>query len=329
MEVSARTVNELYREMWWKIETSGIQQISRNGPVISIPAPVIMSLTGPTQRILTCPVRDANPFFHIAEVVWMFAGSNDVTFPALFNSRYREYADPGTDQVWGAYGHRWVHHWDIDQIKAVIDRLNLDRGDRQAVISMWDPLSDLLPDPHNDRPCNTQILFRAYDEKGVLDMLVVNRSNDMVWGALGANVVHFTYLHELIARSCNMQMGVYRVMTNNLHVYPNMPRFKDIMLNGLHFRDKTTFPAYPLLHEGEFWTMLRKDCEAAVRLVLSKGDVERKVFSTKWMQDVAGPMMSAYLVGPRNHVLRIELLQECKDQGWRTAGREWLERRLK
>jgi thymidylate synthase len=53
----------------------------------------------------------------------------------------------------------------------------------------------------------------------VLDMTVTNRSNDLVWGLLGANYVTFSVLQEYMAARIGCGVGRYHHFTNNLHCY--------------------------------------------------------------------------------------------------------------
>lgn len=41
----------------------------------------------------------------------------------------------------------------------------------------------------------------------------------MIWGMLGANVVHFSFLLEYMAAAIGVPVGLYHQVTNNLHVY--------------------------------------------------------------------------------------------------------------
>ena len=195
--VTAKNIPHAYKEVMELIHIIGAQEESRNGTVISIQQPFTLRITNPEQRVLFNPARDANPFFHVMESIWMFAGRNDAKWLTTYNKRYKNYAEP-SGSVHGAYGMRWRYQFAIDQIAEVIDILGANPSTRQAVISMWSPFLDLTDRPLNDRPCNTHIYFRTV--AGKLNMTVCNRSNDVVWGMLGANAVHMTYLHELIAR---------------------------------------------------------------------------------------------------------------------------------
>jgi thymidylate synthase len=111
--------------------------------------------------------------------------------------------------LWGAYGFRWKKYWNKDQIKIVIGMLKENPYDRRAVLQMWDPHEDLAR-KGKDVPCNTHIYFKI--REGKLCMTVCNRSNDMLWGAYGANVVHMSMLQEYVAHCLGPTYG--RVYAN-------------------------------------------------------------------------------------------------------------------
>ena len=219
----ADNVNDLFQDLLYKVRAEGNLQETRNGKAYSMKTPTLFSMRYPDERVLFHPERKANPYFHVMETVWMFAGSKDVEWLQQFNKGIARYADSdGT--INGAYGHRWLHHFGVDQIRNAINELNRDPDTRQAVIVMYDPSTDYLPH-YNDRPCNTNIYFRKREDR--LDMTICNRSNDIVWGACGANAVHMSYLHELVAASTNLRQGTYYVMSNNLHIYEPHWHFLD------------------------------------------------------------------------------------------------------
>ena len=91
-------------------------------------------------------------------------------------------------------------------------------NDRRAVLEMWDAEGELrMANSCKDHPCNTHIYFNVRDN--ILDMTVCNRSNDMIWGALGANAVHMSILQEYIASHIGARVGIYTQFSNNLHAY--------------------------------------------------------------------------------------------------------------
>jgi len=288
VEVSNPNFPMMYLDLLWKIRTPfmTVEENSRNGPVISFKDPVLFRVYDPTQRMITCPIRDANPFFHIMEFVWMMAGSNDIKWISYFNSRMMEFSDDGATQS-AAYGYRWRKHFGVDQVMTVINMLTTDPTTRRAVISMWAPAADLYSNPiyGKDRPCNTTLMFRVLD--GQLNMTVTNRSNDLIWGAMGANAVHMSMLQELIAEAIGLNVGEYIVLSNNLHMYKDMPRFEEIWnTTGGHSVYGHASPRRILL-KSETYEDFVKDCEDLV-------DGKTAGFSTRWMKEVGLPVYSAY-----------------------------------
>src|SRR5690606_1699783 len=147
---------------------------------------VITHTARPEQRVLINPLRDANPFFHLAESMWMLAGSNLAAPMVRLVGNMASFSDDAL-VFHGAYGHRWRNRFGYDQLLNVIKLLQRDPTTRRAVIAMWDPNSDLDYALRGglDTPCNTHLYFGVRD--GALNMTVCCRSNDAVWGAHGAN----------------------------------------------------------------------------------------------------------------------------------------------
>lgn len=218
MQITAYNVNDAFLNGLWYLKSAGVKADSRNGPVLRAPEPVLTVYKNPEQRMLFDAKRDANPFFHIFEGIWMLAGHNDVKFPARFAKQIAEYSDDGKT-LHGAYGFRWRNHWNVDQLSWVIEHLLKHPESRRGVINMWDPAADtqaiLLGG--KDVPCNTAVYFSAQEDG--LDMTVTNRSNDIVWGCYGANAVHMSMLHEFVARAAKFHTGKYNQFSNDFHMY--------------------------------------------------------------------------------------------------------------
>lgn len=307
-------IPQAYTEGLWAMQVNGVSEDSRNGPVLTIPFPVILEIERPWERVLFNPVRDANPFFHVMEFVWMMAGSNDAEWISQFNKQMMEYADDGI--LRGAYGWRWKNP--SDQLNKVVRQLRDDRSTRQAVLSMWDPQYDGPKARTSDRPCNTHIYFRV-SQDGLLDMTVCNRSNDLFWGMLGSNAVHFTMLHELVVLATGLEQGKYRVFCNNLHVYKEMPDFKrKFEYRTVHdwykYDDVTT---QPLLAEGETYEDFIGDAKQMVENGLSFK------YRTAWFRGVADPMNDAYI----DKQFRDEFIEEITAPDWKLACSDWNTRR--
>jgi thymidylate synthase len=187
---------------------------TRNGLAYVYPEPVLTVYRRPWERVLWNAQRNANPFFHIMEAFWMLAGRRDVAFLVQFNRRMREYSDDGIN-LHGAYGHRWHYEFNFNQLDAILHHFKDNPNSRQEVLTMWSPYD--LTYESKDRPCNTHIYFRLTPD--VLNMTVCCRSNDMLWGAYGANSVHFSFLHEYMATSLSVQIGHLYQFSNNFHLY--------------------------------------------------------------------------------------------------------------
>jgi len=229
--IHVHNVNSALYKALDRVASYGYKEESRNGTAYVLPGLLVTSYLHPQQRVLFSPARDCNPFFHFFESLWMLAGRQDVDIPAHFASNMKNFSVDGLTFN-AAYGFRW-RRWlsgdegsTIDQIRGVVWKLVDSPNTRQAVINIWDPSLDLEDSPSNakDRACNLNVVFTPRPPKNgkgpfSLDMTVSNRSNDLVWGAYGANAVHFSMLHEFVAHAASMRVGVYNQVSANAHVY--------------------------------------------------------------------------------------------------------------
>lgn len=326
-------VNQLYTEGVRALMLDGVLEQSRAGEVLVMPYPVMSIYTDPCERVLFDPERDANPFFHLFESLWMLAGRNDASildhYIKNFSTRFAE----AGDYVHGAYGFRWRNLFHVDQLNTIVDKLKSNPHDRQAVLQMWDSgdSNDLMAKV-KDRPCNTHCYFRIRD--GFLDMTIMCRSNDIIWGAYGANAVHFSMLLEYMAGRIGINVGTMYQFSNNFHAYNDilnkigMPNSHNEVYNHL------LKPA-PIGDQWDVWDSdlskfmtwhdylwgLPEDCDE-----LDTPDNIRN----EWFHTVAGPMTQVkwlWNAGRRddalNHVLHIEATD------WRAAANMWIHRRKK
>lgn len=302
----------------------GVKEDSRNGPVLVAPQPVCTTYTKPLQRVLFSPVRNANPFFHFMEALWMLAGCNDVAWPSYFASGIKQYSDDAVT-LHGAYGHRWLKHFETDQITYVIEELTKRPQSRRAVIGMWDPLADVEAGLKVglDVPCNTHAYFSI--KQGKLDMLVSCRSNDIIWGAYGANAVHFSFLQEYIAHWLKVPVGFYRQLSYNFHAYlDNYPEseLRRIAADSENHNDYGMFLKFlPLVDEG----LSIEAFDAQLLHFLAKPDVEVLPW-TPFFAYVALPMYRAWTLHKEKKPGAIEVATLIKADDWRMACTKWLQR---
>lgn len=310
----------------------GLKEESRNGPVLVAPEPVTTVYRTPWERVSFDVARDANPFFHLMEALWMLAGRNDAEFPARFAKQIAVYSENG--KLNGAYGHRWRAHFGYDQLGWIVDELGSNPASRRCVLSMWDGGSvgpegavegsgDLYAALHGskDVPCNTHVYFAARD--GKLNMTVCNRSNDIVWGCYGANVVHMSMLQEVVAHFSGLEMGTYYQVSNNYHAYAEREDTQRLFTARI---DRKTYGAVlPMFTASEKRTgseALHLWLNYAERFV--SGEVE---YFTPFFE-VCADMHNAHNLHKQGKTKKaIELLAINRDQ-WSRAGLFWLERRL-
>lgn len=162
-----------------------------------------------------------------------------------------------------------------------------------------------------------------------LDMTVCNRSNDLVWGMLGANVVHFSFLQEYMAARIGCEVGLYHQVTNNLHVYTERFRPDEWLADTTYPRDynESQFMAVktivPLVRDPAVFDREVKDFVDRHRM-----DAFAGAYTEPFLRLVAQPMSIAfhhYKRGEMKNALSTIYLVDAPD--WRIAGRNWLRRR--
>lgn len=312
-EISGWSAPKVYEEALFKVPLWVREQNSRNGPVLRVPDPVVLTLMDPCRRVLFDPIRKANPYFHVMEFIWMMAGDNSTRWISQFNKGFAQYAErDGLHH--GAYGHRWREHFGHDQLLCAIDELRRDPESRRVVLAMWDADAD-QGRAKKDLPCNTHIYIEIQD--GKLNFTVCNRSNDLFWGMLGSNIVHMTLLQELMACALHVPLGTYRVFTNNLHVYPNMPRFNELFTArfspDLYMSEQSHFP---VLAEGEKLEVFVEECWEFIHNV-------KEHYRCSWLEHVAVPMYHAYMARIHKIDSGVDWIGDIQAPDWKLACQEW------
>lgn len=327
--IPARNVHQALVEGAFQLKEYGVRRESRNGPVVVLPIPLTTIYFKPEERVLFHPERDANPFFHLLEALWMLAGRDDLAWVAFYNSGMKNYSDDGLT-LNAAYGHRWRKAFGQDQLQKIIDALHNNPDCRRQVLQMWGP--DDLGSQSKDVPCNTQAYFQI-DADGKLQMMVTNRSNDLIWGAYGANAVHFSMLHEYMALSMGREMGLYYQTSFNTHYYvePHQELVDTLAAKA---------PMPPAAHSDPYSDGLVSAAVPLMSLPQGRWDRELATFMERkgegsyedpFLEQVAKPMARAYACFKSKDMLRFQnAYQEmgaCIAPDWHAAGMQWLQRR--
>lgn len=333
--IQGRNAHSILPEALYQMKYHGERRGSRNGPVMKFPMPATIHYKNPLERVVFWVERDCNPFFHFCESLWMLAGRNDVAFLSGIVARMSEYSDDG-ETFHGAYGHRWRNHFEIDQLDMVAKTLQANPDDRRCVVQMWDAHTD-LGRSGKDFPCNTQVIFAV--NNGALDMSVFNRSNDMVWGALGANTVHFSFLQEYMACRIGVSVGGYWQVSNNMHLYTEQhEELMESLSEHAHSHGHLTMGGGWL---GDPYAMQQVAPFPLMSIPPEAWELELKKFMENpfaldfvdpFFARVAQPMFLAHQAFKKlpkgdNYDQALLLLEDVVATDWRKAAQDWILRR--
>lgn len=347
--LSARNVHEALPRGLKMIMSRGVRQESRNGPVMRVPEPVTTVYEKPCERVEFHPWRDANPFFHFYESLWMLAGREDVRPLTRYVGRMASFSDDD-EKFNAAYGHRWRHalrcehgnadhvgRYVTDQLPIICDALRKNPDDRQQVLQIWDHRLDLGTQT-KDHACNLTATFQIVDSR--MNMVVFCRSNDAVWGAYGANAVHFSMLLEYVARRTGCGVGTYSQVSVNLHAYVDNPVVQlerewcdaiggaNPYVDGRFMDPSTPIASYPIAEVGTDFARWDLDCRCFVTADGQAPTVTARRDYLPFFRDVAWPIVQAhdlYKAGAIGEA--ISVVGECAAPDWRLACTNWLLRR--
>jgi hypothetical protein len=159
-------------------------------------------------------------------------------------------------------------------------------------------------------------------------MTVFNRSNDMIWGAYGANAVHMSMLQEVVATAVNMPIGRYWQVSNNFHAYlDTFKKHEDIINKSPGFTDYDlgVISNYPIVNTPiDTWFN-------ELDMFINEGPIIG--FTDPFFKRVAIPIYMAWMAWKnkedrnRKEAALISL-NSCVAPDWRKACVEWIERRL-
>lgn len=343
-----RNVNEAFHRVIGTAREECVERPSRNGPVWEYPETVSTVYSHPTERVLFNEARNHNSIFAWAETLWMLAGRDDLAFLTPMNARMAEYSDDGKNIRGSAYGKRWRSWFGNDQLDLAIERLRANLNDRRVVIQHWDASTDNVISS-KDVPCNLLILpyARPSDESKSgyeLDLTVMCRSNDMIYGAYGSNAVHFSILQELIASAIGIDVGTYTQISNSLHLYTEFDISKKVLAEvhvDKYFQNRGSdyqihgVNPHPLIASDESYEEFMGDVGTFFKKFDSSEPVGRKDFATTWFREVWSPIWNSYQIWiternmPSGPEKVFETLSKCRASDLKLDVSRWYQRRIK
>ena len=184
------------------------------------------------------------------ELLWFISGNTNIKYLKDNGVNiWNEWADENGD-LGPIYGKQWCNWNGVNQLKNVIESINVDPFSRRHIVSAWN-VSDLplmkLP------PCHNFFQFNV-DSKNNLDLMVNMRSCDVFLG-LPFNIASYAVLLQIIAQCTNKNKGVLIFNLGNTHIYHN------------HFEQ-----CYELLKRKEF------ECPQ-LKINLEKSNIDDFVYS--------------------------------------------------
>lgn len=333
--IKAVNVNDAYYVGILMLKEQGKLQKSQHGDTLEMPEPVSVMYCNPRQRVLFDSVRDANPFLHFFEALWIIRGRDDEAFLRYLVPNMSKYSDDGVS-FYGAYGFR-MQNTDLqqslgNQLEEAVRRLQENPDDRQVVLQIRYP--DDMWYKGKDQPCNLAVALKVRD--GALNMHVLNRSNDFIWGLTGANVVQFSTLLEYLAGRIGVEVGVYHQTTDSMHVYVNEQWEKVSESNNF------TPDAY-LCGDVRPYPMMQGDLDdwhddlEIFFQVFDSGVRSWPRANSPFFRDVVWPMWATFIAYKDYRTTKAELQADMcfvssahiAAEDWKLAVNEWMNRRIK
>lgn len=154
----------------------------------------------------------------IYELLWFLNGDTNAKFLQEHGVRiWNEWADPDGN-LGHIYGYQWRSWPDyngghIDQIKQVIDQININPDSRRIIVSAWN-VADI--DNMNLPPCH--ILFQFYVAQGKLSLQLYQRSADTFLG-VPFNIASYSLLLMMVAQVTGLSPGDFVYTTGDTHLY--------------------------------------------------------------------------------------------------------------
>lgn len=166
----------------------------------------------PKNNHIDTPWRKWNPKYAEREWQWYLSQNRSV-------EEIKKYAPTwdkmhgGDNLVMSNYGWQWGRN---NQLDKTIEQLRKNPDTRQAWISIFDGKEKDFY--QHDTPCTLAVGFNINRFHLFLDMTVIMRSCDLVYGFCNDQYC-FSNLQELVADKLGLSLGTYYHFAHDLHIY--------------------------------------------------------------------------------------------------------------
>ena len=153
------------------------------------------------------------------ELLWILQGRTDLKYLEDNGVKYwrPDYERSGrTDETLGpVYGKQWRDFNGSDQLKDLVYSIKNEPSSRRLIVSAWAPheMNEMaLP------PCH--YAFQVYINKGVMDLMWIQRSADVFLG-LPYDIAMYGLLLEMLAKGADLKAGQLIGQLGDCHLYTN------------------------------------------------------------------------------------------------------------
>lgn len=198
-------INDIYKKLCSQIIQYG-EQVGNTKELIN----VVVQHFNIDDNIVSCRT---NLTYLLGELIWYFAGSNDLTFINKFSKFWNEISDDGKTSN-SAYGDIIFNRYGFNQFDKIVELLQKDKYSRRAVINFNVPNKNVIET--KDEICTIALQFFVRDER--LHCTAIMRSNDIYTG-FPYDITFFTTLQKLIADKLKCKYGSYTHIVTSMHLY--------------------------------------------------------------------------------------------------------------
>jgi thymidylate synthase len=169
-------------------------------------------IENPLNRNITTSWRKFSTKYAEREFNWDQSGNRSVEeikkYAPIWDTMHS-----GDNLVNSNYGYQWMRN---DQLNKCINQLKENKNTRQAWFSIFDGKEK--EKYTYDTPCTLSVGFDIKPNIERLDMTVLMRSNDLVYGFCNDQYC-WTKLQEIVANELNLPVGKYFHYAHDLHIY--------------------------------------------------------------------------------------------------------------
>jgi len=212
------TFDTIYQNLVKKIMEEGIEELNeRTGHKTKALPGLSFSVDIEKDGFPVLTLRKQPLKSPIAEQLWFISGSKR---PDEFLQKYTKMWDAFIEEdgtLAAAYGWRWRHHFDRDQLGKLVELLEKEPSSRHGVVITWDAKDDGHGGtPKKNVPCPYTYTVNIIG--GRLHLHNIIRSNDVMLGT-PFDTFGFALLQCMLAERLGVRPGIYTHSISNAHIY--------------------------------------------------------------------------------------------------------------